>query len=70
MRITWGSLGSWWLSHLLHPGFNAIAILFICLIPVIIVEIYFLIPAKTKFTPPELPSPDQNQPTASLEDPL
>jgi len=67
MRITWGSLGSWWLSHLIHPGFNAIAILFICLIPVIAVEIYFFIPAKTKFTPQA--SPDSDQPTTTSEDP-
>jgi len=67
LRITWGSLGSWYLAHLINPGFNGVAILLICLIPVVTIEIYFFIPAKTKFTAPESSSPDQ--PISTPEDP-
>lgn len=42
MRIVWGSLGAWWLAHVLNPGFNPIAIMLLLLIPVLIKELYFV----------------------------
>ncbi len=46
MRVIWGSIGAWWVGHLLNPGFISIAILMLCLFPVLVFELYFYEPKK------------------------
>lgn len=41
IRIIWGSIGAWWLAHVLNPGFNPIAIMLLLLIPILVKELYF-----------------------------
>ncbi len=48
MRVIWGSIGAWWVGHLLNPGFISIAILMLCLVPVLIFELYFYEPKKVR----------------------
>ncbi len=46
MRVIWGSIGAWWVGQLLNPGFFSVAILMLCLIPVLVFELYFHVPRK------------------------
>lgn len=50
LRLAWGSLGAWWLAHVLNPGFNPIAVMLLLLIPILVKELYFTRPKQPTFT--------------------
>ncbi len=65
MRIIWASIGSWWLANIINPGFHAIAIMMLFLIPVLIVELYFSFPQKQ--TQPATPDSRAQLPEPELQ---
>ncbi|WP_198246824.1 hypothetical protein [methane-oxidizing endosymbiont of Gigantopelta aegis] len=62
MRVIWGSMGAWWVGHILNPGFFSIAVLMAFWIPVLFVELYYHLPlskgAKTEALSPESSEPE------------
>lgn len=41
MRIALGSPAAWWVANIIHPGFHAIAVMLLMMIPLIMLEFYF-----------------------------
>ncbi len=41
MRWIWASLGAYWLSSIIHPGFFSIAIMALLMIPILIADVFF-----------------------------
>ncbi len=64
MRVIWGSIGAWWVGQQINPGFFSIALLMLCLIPVLVFELYFYEPKKVS-----LKSPSTPQQTPASEEP-
>jgi len=62
MRVIWGSMGAWWVGHILNPGFFSIAVLMAFWIPVLFVELYYHLPlskaAKTEASGSESSEPE------------
>ncbi len=46
MRVIWGSLAAWWLAQIINPGFNAVAVMLLFMIPVLANELYLVLPKK------------------------
>ena len=40
MRILCGSLTAWWRAYILNPGFFAVAIMLLLMIPILVIELY------------------------------
>lgn len=59
MRWVWGSIGAYWLADIINPGFFSVAVMALCMIPILILDIYF---------PPEPPPPPVKVEADSQED--
>jgi len=54
MRMVWGALAAYWLRDIIHPAFTLIAVMILCVIPVLIANKLF--PEKKKV--PAVPEED------------
>lgn len=59
MRILWASLSSGLIASVLNPAFDSIAVLFLLLIPVLMIELYFHQPVNYP-APKPVPKHDKN----------
>jgi len=41
MRMVWGALAAYWLRDIIHPAFTLIAVMILCVIPVLIANKLF-----------------------------
>jgi hypothetical protein len=41
MRWLWGSVGAYWLTDAINPGFFSVAVMALVMIPILIVDFYF-----------------------------
>lgn len=46
MRVIWGSMGAWWVGHVLNPGFFSVAVLMAFWMPVLFIELYYHLPSS------------------------
>lgn len=47
IRAAWGSLAAWWLAYIINPGFHAVAVMLLLMIPILLLDRY-IAPAKTQ----------------------
>lgn len=47
MRIMTASAGAWWIADFINPGFHAIAIMTLLMIPILTWEFYLILPIAT-----------------------
>jgi hypothetical protein len=50
MRIAFGSMSSWWVASIINPGFFAVAVMLLLMIPLVLWEFYFTFYSPQKKT--------------------